>query len=60
MTKKKESDDLGAGEVQDRVDEAENKGHLGTAPDPTPNENYTVSGVTSGKPTPETVDLEKK
>lgn len=61
MTKKKHDDeDLGAGEVQEKVDEAEDKGHLGTVPDLTPNENYTVSGVTSGKPTPETVDLEKK
>jgi len=60
MPKKKDDGDLGAHEIQKQVDDAEDKGHLGTAPDPTPNENYTVSGVTSGKPTPETVDLEKK
>lgn len=29
-------------------------GYRGYVPDPTPNENYTVAGVTSGKPTPET------
>ena len=29
------------------------KGYFGTTPDETPNENYTLSGVTSGKPTPE-------
>lgn len=46
--------DLGADEVQAKVDEAEAKGYLGEVPDPTPNENYTVSGVTSGAPTPET------
>lgn len=61
MTKKKHDDDLGADEVQKTVDEAENKGHLGTVPDSTPNENYTVAGVTAGKPTPETTsDPEKK
>lgn len=27
---------------------------FGLAVDPTPNENYTVAGVASGKPTPET------
>jgi hypothetical protein len=41
-------------EVQGKTDEAEEKGYIGTVPDPTPNENYTVEGVTSGKPTPET------
>lgn len=29
-------------------------GFLGTKVDPTPNENYTVEGVTADKPTPET------
>lgn len=40
--------------VQKAVDEAESKGYIGTTPDETPNENYTVAGVLSGKPTPET------
>lgn len=55
MTKKDEkSDDLGAAEVQKKVDDAEDKGYIGATPDETPNDAYTVSGVTSGKPTPET------
>lgn len=56
MAKKKDDagGDAGQAEVQETFDEAERKGHFGTAPDPTPNENYTVSGVTSGAPTPET------
>lgn len=29
-------------------------GYFGVQVDPTPNENYTVAGVISGKPTPET------
>ncbi len=30
------------------------QGYRGVQRDSTPNENYTVAGVTSGKPTPET------
>ena len=41
-------------DVQARFDEANEKGYFGHAPDATPNENYTLAGVTSGKPTPET------
>lgn len=41
-------------ELQERVDEAEAKGYLGVSSDPTPDEHYTVQGVTAGKPTPET------
>ena len=33
---------------------AQEQGFVGDEVDPTPNENYTVAGVTSGKPTPET------
>lgn len=40
--------------VQAAVDEDTDRGLTGLEIDPTPNENYTVSGVTSGKPTPET------
>lgn len=40
--------------VQDAVDEETERGLNGLEIDPTPNENYTVAGVTSGKPTPET------
>lgn len=48
------SDDLGASEVQAAFDEASEKGYFGHSPDETPRENYTLKGVTSGKPTPET------
>ncbi|MFM9703596.1 hypothetical protein [Streptomyces galilaeus] len=41
-------------EAQKAVDEAEDKGYIGTPVDPTPKENYTVAGVLAGKPTPET------
>jgi len=41
-------------QVQELVDEAEAQGFLGQKVDPTPNEHYTLDGVTSGKPTPET------
>lgn len=46
-------DDLGLAEVKAKFDEANEKGYFGHAPDETPNENYTLAGVTSGKPTPE-------
>lgn len=57
-TKKKEQerDDLGASEVQAKADEETEAGLRGVEVDPTPNENYTVDGVTAGKPTPETDD----
>lgn len=42
--------------VQELVDEETERGYNGVEVDPTPNENYTVGGVTSGKPTPETDD----
>lgn len=45
--------DAGQAEVQKRFDEAEAKGYFGHTPDETPNENYTLAGVTAGKPTPE-------
>jgi hypothetical protein len=51
---KKSNDDLGADEVQAKVDAAESKGYFGEVPDPTPNENYTMSGTVAGAPTPET------
>lgn len=40
--------------VQDAEAKATEDGFRGVATDPTPNEHYTVSGVTAGKPTPET------
>jgi len=54
-TQSSETDaNLGTDEVQARFDEAAEKGYFGHTPDETPNENYTLAGVTSGKPTPET------
>jgi hypothetical protein len=44
----------GSDEVQAAMDEATAKGFFGVEIDSTPNEHYTVDGVTSGKPTPET------
>jgi hypothetical protein len=41
-------------EVQEKVDKETEQGFRGTEVDPVPNENYTVAGVTSGAPTPET------
>lgn len=46
--------DAGTAQVQERVDAEEEQGFRGVAPDPTPNAHYSVDGVTSGKPTPET------
>jgi hypothetical protein len=48
--------DLGASEVDSAIAEENEKGFRGNEVDPTPNENYTLSGVTSGAPTPETDD----
>lgn len=47
-------------EVQRVADEETEKGYRGLPADPTPNENYTVAGVTSGAPTPETSDAQAK
>ena len=43
-----------AGDLPERVAEANEKGYWGEVTDPTPNEAYTLAGVTSGQPTPET------
>jgi hypothetical protein len=48
------AESLGAGQVQEKMDEEQEQGFRGTKVDPTPNENFTVAGVTSGAPTPET------
>lgn len=47
------STDVGQAEVQAKFDEANDKGYFGTVPDDTPNEHYTLKGVTANKPTPE-------
>lgn len=57
MTKKKDISggaDLGADQVQQRVDAENKQGFAGVEVDPTPNENYTMQGVIEGAPTPET------
>lgn len=54
MEPKKETKAAGAEDLQKQVDKAEDQGFVGIEVDPTPNEHYTVAGVTSGKPTPET------
>lgn len=36
------------------IEEATKLGFFGTEVDPTPDENYSLKGVTRGKPTPET------
>lgn len=58
MAKDEKPDESGAdaenAEVQATVDEETEQGFRGTKVDQTPNENYTVAGVTSGAPTPET------
>lgn len=46
--------DTGAAEVQAQVDKETEQGYRGIKADPTPDEHYSVDGVTSGKPTPET------
>lgn len=40
--------------LQEAFDRVNERGFMGTVPDPTPNENYTVEGVGKGLPTPET------
>lgn len=57
MAEKKKSaqDDAGAAQAQEKMDEWTEQGFRGPGPiDPTPNSAYTVAGVTSGEPTPET------
>ncbi len=41
-------------EAQRLADEANRKGYIGVEADPTPDDHYTLAGVTAGKPTPET------
>lgn len=54
MTKKEKPADLGADQVQERVDTENKQGFAGVEVDPTPNENYTMQGVIADAPTPET------
>jgi hypothetical protein len=49
-----DADAPGNAEVQSAMDEATERGYFGVEVDETPNEHYTLKGVTAGKPTPET------
>lgn len=49
-----DGDVAGAGEVAEKLQAEQEQGYRGTKADPTPNEAYTVAGVTSGQATPET------
>jgi hypothetical protein len=49
------ADDSGK-QVADNIAQETKQGFRGVEVDPTPNENYTLQGVTSGAPTPETDD----
>lgn len=50
------ADSRNADQVADNLAKETEQGFRGVEVDPTPNENYTVAGVTSGAPTPETDD----
>lgn len=56
MAAKKDATEKSAEKVQEAVDVETDQGFRGTKVDPTPNDNYTLAGVNSGKPTPETDD----
>lgn len=51
-----EADSGNADQVKEKVDVETDQGFRGVEVDQTPNENYTLSGVTRGAPTPETDD----
>lgn len=48
--------DTSTAEVQAKADADQARGFRGMEVDPTPNEAYSIAGVTSGAPTPETDD----
>lgn len=54
MAAKDSTKDPAAAEVQKNLDVETEQGFRGAKVDPTPNENYTAEGVSSGAPTPET------
>lgn len=47
------AESLGANQVKEKMDNEQEKGYRGEKADPTPNEHYSVEGVTNDKPTPE-------
>lgn len=48
--------DLGAAQVQAKIEREQAQGYRGVVADPTPNSAYSIAGVTGGEPTPETDD----
>jgi hypothetical protein len=52
--------DAGQAEMQAQADQEAAQGFAGTEVDQTPNQAYTLAGVTSGAPTPETDEAAKK
>jgi hypothetical protein len=50
----REQSSTGSNVADKVIDQESAQGFRGVEVDPTPNENYTVAGVTSGAPTPET------
>lgn len=50
----KAAGDGGVAEMKALLAAEDEKGYVGTVPDKTPNENYTLAGVIAGLPTPET------
>lgn len=54
------SDDAGEAQVQEMIQREQDQGYRGVVADPTPNSAYTIAGVTSGEPTPETDEGAKK
>jgi hypothetical protein len=56
MADRKPTTDKAATEVAANKATEDSQGFRGVEVDPTPNENYTLQGVTSGAPTPETDD----
>ncbi len=50
------SNEVGAEQVQEKIDAETAQGFRGVKADPTPNEHYTFPGQAAGLPTPETDD----
>ncbi len=54
VAKQTKQSDAADAAVQAQVDHEQDQGYRGDKTDPTPNSAYTVQGVVSGEPTPET------
>jgi hypothetical protein len=58
VTRKDEPQKPADAQVAEQVDRETEQGFRGVEVDATPNENYTLAGVVSGAPTPETTPRE--